>query len=37
MNMSEGGSIAYHLNEFNTVSNQLSSLKVDFGDEVRDL
>ena len=37
MNMSEGGSVADHLNEFNTVTNQLSSLKVDFDDEVRAL
>jgi hypothetical protein len=37
MNMSEGGSAAYHLNEFNMVTNQLSSVKVDFDDEVRAL
>jgi hypothetical protein len=37
MNMSEGGSVADHLNEFNTVTNQLSSIKVDFDDEVRAL
>jgi hypothetical protein len=37
MNISEGGSIADYLNEFNTVTNQLSSIKVDFDDEVRDL
>jgi hypothetical protein len=37
MKMSEGGSIAYHLNEFNTINNQLSSVKVDFYDEVRAL
>jgi hypothetical protein len=34
MKMSEGGSIVDHLNEFNTVTNQLSSVKVDFDDEV---
>jgi hypothetical protein len=34
MNMSEGGSIADHLNEFNTITNQLSFVKVDFDDEV---
>jgi hypothetical protein len=34
MKMSEGGSVADHLNKFNTVTNQLSSLKVDFDDEV---
>jgi hypothetical protein len=37
MKMSEGGSIADHLNEFNRVTNQLSSVKVDFDDEVRAL
>jgi len=35
--MSEGGSVANHLNEFNTVTNQLSYVKVDFDDEVRAL
>jgi hypothetical protein len=34
MNMSEGGSIAHHLNDFNMVTNQLISVKVDFDDEV---
>ena len=37
MKMLEGGSIAYHLNEFNTVTNQLNSVKVDFDDEVENL
>jgi hypothetical protein len=37
MNMIEGGSIADHLNEFNTITNQLSYVKVDFDDEVRDI
>jgi glucose-6-phosphate isomerase len=37
MKMSEGWFVADHLNEFNTVTNQLSSVKVDFHDEVRDL
>jgi hypothetical protein len=37
MKMSEGGSVADHLNEFNTITNQLSSVKVDFDDEVRAL
>jgi hypothetical protein len=37
MNMSEGGYVADHLNEFNTVTNQLSSVKVDFDDEVKPL
>jgi hypothetical protein len=35
MMMSEGGSITDHLNEFNTVTNQVSYVKVDFDDEVR--
>jgi hypothetical protein len=37
MKMSEGVSVADHLNEFNTVTNPLSYVKVDFGDEVRAL
>jgi hypothetical protein len=37
MKMSEGGSVADHLNESTTVTNQLSSVKLDFDDEVRDL
>jgi hypothetical protein len=37
MKMSEGGSVADHLNEFNTVTNQLIFLKVDFDDEVMTL
>jgi hypothetical protein len=37
MTMSEGGSVAYHLNQFNTITNQLSSVKVDIDDEVRAL
>jgi hypothetical protein len=37
MKMSEGGFVADHLNEFNTVTNQLSYVKVDFDDEVRAL
>jgi hypothetical protein len=37
MKMLEGGSIADHLNDFNTVTNQLSSIKLDFDDEVRAL
>jgi hypothetical protein len=36
MKMSEGGFVVDHLNEFNTVTN-LSSVKVDFDDEVRAL
>ena len=37
MKMSEGVPVADHLNEFNTVTNQLSSIKVDFDDKVRAL
>ena len=37
MKMLEGGSIADHLNEFNTLTSQLSSVKLNFDDEVRDL
>jgi hypothetical protein len=37
MKMSEGGFVADNLNEFNTVTNQLSSIKLDFDDEVRAL
>jgi hypothetical protein len=35
MNMSEGGSVVDHLNDFNTVTNQLCFVKVDFDDEIR--
>ena len=37
MKMSEGGSLADHLNEFNTLTSQLSSVNMNFDDEVRDL
>ena len=37
MKMSKGGSIADHLNDFNTVTSQLSSIGVTFDDEVRTL
>ena len=37
MKMGEGGSIANHLNEFNTVTGQLSSVKFSFDEEVRAL
>ena len=37
MKMSEGGSIADHLNDFNTVTSQLCSVGVNFDDEVRAL
>jgi hypothetical protein len=37
MNMSEGGYVANHLNELNTVTNYVIYLKVDFDDEVMDI
>ena len=37
MKMLEGGFIADHLNEFNMFTSQLSSIKVNFDDEVRAL
>ena len=37
MNMSEAGSIAHHLNEFNKLTSQLISININFDDEVRDL
>jgi hypothetical protein len=37
MKMSEGESVAYHLNEFNMVTNQQISIKVDFDDKVKSL
>ena len=37
MKMSESGSITDHLNDFNTVTNQLSYVGVNFDDEVRAL
>ena len=37
MKMSEGGYVVDHLNDFNTVTSQLSSVGVNFDDEVRAL
>ena len=37
MKMSENGSVADHLNDFNTITSQLSYVGVNFDDEVRDL
>ena len=34
MKMSKGGYVVEHLNEFNMITSQLSSLKVNFDDEV---
>ena len=35
MKMGEGGSIMNHLNEFNIVTSELSSIKISFNEEVR--
>ena len=35
MKMGEGGSVTCHLNDFNTLTRQLSSVKITFNDEVR--
>ena len=37
MKMSEGGYVSDHLNEFNTLTSQPSSVKVNFDDESRAL
>jgi hypothetical protein len=37
MKISEGGFVADHLNYFNTITNQLSSVKVEFDDEAKAL
>ena len=37
MKMSDGGGVAEHLNEFNTVTSQLESVGITFDDEVRAL
>ena len=37
MKMSEGGCIVDHLNDFNTITSQLSSIGVNFDDEVKAL
>ena len=34
MKMTENALVAQHLNEFNTITNQLSSVKFDFDDEI---
>ena len=34
LKMAENVSIAQHLNEFNTITNQLSSVEIDFDDEI---
>ena len=37
LRMTEGASVAQHLNELNTIKTQLSSVKIEFDDEVRAL
>ena len=37
LKMVEGTPITQHLNEFNTITNQLSSMKIDFVDEIKAL
>ena len=37
LKMAKNASVAQHLNEFNTITNQLSSVKIDFDDEIRAL
>ena len=37
LKMAKNASVAQHLNEFNTITNQLSSIEIDFDDEIRAL
>jgi hypothetical protein len=37
LKMAEGALMAQHLNEFNTITNQLSSVEIDFDDEIHAL
>jgi hypothetical protein len=37
LKMEEGALVAYHLNEFNTITNQFSSVEIDFDYEIRAL
>ena len=37
LKMVEGTPMAQHLNEFNTITNQLSSVEIDFDNEIRAL
>ncbi|RVW41057.1 Retrovirus-related Pol polyprotein from transposon TNT 1-94 [Vitis vinifera] len=37
LKMAENASVAQNLNEFNTITNQLSSIEIDFDDEIRAL
>ena len=37
LKMVENASVAQHLNEFNTITNQLSFVEIDFNDEIHEL
>ena len=37
LKMAKNTSVAQHLNEFNTIANQLSSVEIDFDDEIHAL
>ena len=37
LKIAENASVAQHLNKFNTITNQLSSVEIDFDDEIRAL
>ena len=37
LKMAKSASVAQHLNEFNTIINQLSSVEIDFNDKIRAL
>ena len=37
LKMAENTLVAQHLNKFNTITNQLSSVEIDFDDEIRAL
>jgi hypothetical protein len=37
LKMAEGALVTHHLNEFNTITNQLSLVEIDFDDEIRAL
>ena len=37
LKMAENASVAQHLNEFNSITNQLSPVEIDFDDEIRAL
>ena len=37
LKMAEGMFVTQHLNEFNTITNQLSSVEIDFDDEIKTL